>query len=130
MITTTSLEELRKLLKNTKKPRMVEAQTTEFNRRALEYGNFEVLLNPTINQVLAKLATKKGIALGIDFAQIRLLTRKERALYLTHIRQLIQTSRKAQTKLALIHTQDERNARALLQSLGASSQQAAEALVF
>lgn len=143
MIECKSIEELRKEVRKASKPILVKAQGYEFNLKALEL-NINVLVSPELsalssslrqlesgwNHILAKLAAKKGIALGIDLASIKHLPKIKQAYALSLIRQNIIICRKAKTRLVVIHALDKYSAQAFLHALGASSQQAAQALAF
>lgn len=142
MINTSNLEQVRKLIKTEKKPIIVKAQDSEFNRKILEYGNFDILLSiesseksdslrqleSGLNHVLAKIAAKNNIAIGIDLDEILKLDKKEKAVRLSRIKQNIKICRKAKAKLKILNFKDKYNASSFLISLGASTQQAKEAI--
>lgn len=144
MIDTSNFETAKKLIKTEQKPIIVKAQDNKFNRKMLEYGRFDTLLSPEsgsqaqkdrlkqmdsgLNEVLAKIASKNCISIGIDIKSISGLDKKDKAKRLARIRQNIQICRKAKTKLKAINYKDKKDAFALLTTLGASSQQAKEAL--
>jgi len=146
MINTTNIEqakkEIKKAISENKKQIIVKAQDVEFNRKILEYGNFNILLDPHfsqdknkikylnsgINHVSAKIATKNKIAIGIDLNEIKKLEKKEKAQILAKIKQNIKICRKAKTRIKSLNYKDQRNAFSLLISLGASTQQAKEAV--
>lgn len=145
MISTNSIEEARKLIKNTKeKPIVVQAKNNEFNRKLLEYGNFDILLSPEaeakrdkpkqldsgLNSILAKIVAKNSIAIGIDIKAIDSLDKIEKARRLARIAQNIKICRKARAKMAVVNAKDKKDAFALLISLGASTQQASETTYF
>lgn len=141
MINTTNSEQAKKLIKKEKKPIIIKAQTNDFNRKILEYGNFQILLDihetskkdkPKIldsglNHVLAKIATKNKISIGIDLKSIAKLEKKEKAKTLARIKQNIRTCKKAGTKLKLLNYKDKKDAFDFLISLGGSTQQAKQA---
>lgn len=135
--------QIKKAVAENKKPIIVKAQSLDFNRKILEYGKFNILLDihntkenkdkikslaSGLNRVLAKIAAKNSVSLGIDMKEIRSLEKKQKALTLARIKQNIKIARKANASLKLINFKDEHNARALLLSLGASTRQAKEAL--
>lgn len=142
MISTSNTEKAKELIKKAKKPVILQAQNDEFNRKMLEYGKFDTLLSPEkgkrgrtlrqidsgFNHVLARIATKNKIALGIDAEELRKLPKEEKALRIERVIQNIKLCRKAKTKLKLLNFKDKRDALALLTSLGASSQQAKQAV--
>src|SRR3989344_1967820 len=126
MINTTNLEQAKKQIKQEKSPIMIKAQDPEFNRKVLEYGRFNILLFPEsnvvkkdkpkqldsgLNHVLAEIATKNKDRIGIDLKDLRSMERKEK------------------TKLALKNIKDKKDAFSLLLPLGASTQQAKEAII-
>jgi len=145
MINTANLNEARKQIQNTKeKPIIVKSQNPEFDRKILEFGNFNILLsvekikgkdnskylNSGLNHVLAKIAAKNKIAMGINIEEISRLEKKQKALLLSIIKQNIKTCRKAQCKIALLNYKDQKDAQNLFTSLGASTKQAKEATDF
>jgi len=143
MINTTNLEQAKKLIKKEKKPIIIKAQSNNFNRKVLEYGKFQILLDihktskkdkpkvldSGLNHVLAKIARKNKISIGIDLKSLAKLEKKEKAQTLARIKQNIKICRKAKTKLALLNVKDPNDAKALLLSLGASTQQTSHALL-
>ncbi len=146
MINTPNIEQAKKLIKSLKeKPIIVKAQAPEFNRKMLEHGNFDILvsiessenkpdnvkyLSSGLNHVLAKIAAKNKVAIGIDLKEISHLEKEDKAIILARIRQNIKLCRKAKAKLKIINYKDKRNLTALLISLGASTQQAKETIDF
>ncbi len=145
MISTTNIEQAKALIKTSKeKPLIVLAQNDDFNRKALEYGKFDILLNiesgkrertlrnidSGFNHVLAKIAAKNNVALGIDMHELSKLEKKEKAERIEKIMQNIRICRKSKTKIALLNYKDKKDAFSFLISLGASTKQAKEALDF
>ncbi len=144
MINTSNLEQAKDLIKkSTQKPIIVKAQNEIFNRKILEYGKFDILLDiestakkettsknidSGFNHVLAKIASKNNISLGIDLKSIESLNKKERSIILEKIIQNIKICRKAKTKIKLLNFKDKINSFSLLLSLGASTSQAKEAI--
>ena len=143
IISTTNIQQaINQIKKSVTKPIIIKAQDEKFNRRILEYGKFDVILDihetqgrdklkqvdSGLNHVLAKIAAKNKIAIGIDLDKIRKLEKKEKALVLGRIMQNIRICRKAKTRIKLINYRDEKDAFDFLISLGASTEQAREAL--
>lgn len=143
MISTSNIEQAKNLIKKaTEKPLIVKAQNDEFNRKILEYGKFDIILNieagnrgrslrnidSGFNHVLANIATKNKIAIGINMQELIGLEKHEQALRFERIIQNIEICRKAKTKIRLLNYKDKKDAFAFLTSLGASTQQAKEAL--
>lgn len=130
--------------KITAKPIVITAQDDIYNRKMLEYGNFDILLSPEKNQekdrlkqfdsglnhVLAKIAAKNNIAIGIDLEEIQKLGKEEKAKRIARIRQNIRLCRKAKARIKIISAGSKEQAMAFLLSLGASTQQAKEAITF
>ena len=147
MIDAGNAEEAKKLIKKAvekgEKPIIVFAKDNEFNRKILEYGKFDILLSVEagdrkdrlkqldsgFNHVLGAIATKNKVALGIDIAGISKLDKKNKAIHLGRIMQNIRLCRKTKTKIKVLNFKDKKDVLSLLISLGASSQQAREALV-
>ena len=144
MISTSNLNEAKKQIQKDKHPIIVESQDPEFDRKILEYGKFDILLSPEkngkrdkpkqldsgLNHVLANIATKNKIAIGINLEEISKLDKKGKAIRLARIKQNLKLVRKAKTKFAIIQNSDKKNARNLLLSLGASTQQTKETITF
>jgi len=146
MINTNNIEQAKKEIKSQKeKPIIVKAQSLEFNRKLLEYGKFDILLSiesplkqnqfqksldSGLNHVLAKIAVKNNISIGIDLKELRTLSKEQKAISLSKIKQNIKICRKAKAKLALLNVKDKHFAFSLLLSLGASTQQAKQAITF
>jgi ribonuclease P/MRP protein subunit RPP1 len=143
MISTTNIEQAKNLIKKaTAKPVIVKAQNDDFNRKMLEYGRFDILLSPEagnrrntlrnidsgLNNVLAEIASKNNIAIGMNIEEISNLGRKEKAERLARIIQNIKICRKAKARFKAINYNDEKNAFSLLITLGASTHQAKEAI--
>ena len=146
MINTSNSEQAKNLIKKAieskENPIIVKAQSLEFNRKILEYGKFDILLgiesssnadslrnlDSGLNHILAKIAAKNNIAIGIDLEEINSLDKKQKAIRLSKIIQNIELCRKAKTKIRLLNYKDKRTAFSFLISLGASTQQAKEAI--
>lgn len=143
LIDSKDIEKARKLIKEAKsKPIIVKAQDNEFNRKILEYGKFDILLYPEsgdkkdslhhldsgLNEILARIAEKNNTAVGVDIDEISKLGKKQKAIRLARISQNIKILRKTKAKLKAINYKDKKDAFSLLVSLGASSQQAKDAI--
>lgn len=137
-----NLEKLKNQIKKTEKPVIVKALDDKFNRKALEYGKFDILLgiesgkrknklrqiDSGLNHVLAKIAAKNSVAIGIDMKELSSLNKKEKAERISRIIRNINICRKAKAKLAILNAKDKKDALNLLISLGSSTQQAKEAV--
>jgi len=139
-----NIEKAKKEIKKANHPIIVQAQSDNFNRKILEYGKFDILLSVEsgnrrqttrqldsgLNHVLAKIAHNNNIAIGIDTEKIKTLSKDKKAKTLARIKQNINICKKAKTKLAIINAADKKDAFNLLLSLGASTQQAKQAVSF
>ena len=145
MIDTTNLEQAKSFIRTSKeKPLIVLAQNDDFNRKIIEYGKFDILLgieagkrertlrniDSGFNHVLAEIAKKNNVAIGIDLKKLSELSKEQKALMLERFIQNIRFCRKSKTKIALINYKDRKNALAFMTSLGASTQQARESIDF
>jgi len=143
MITTSNLEEAKKAIGKEMPLKVILAHEDVFNRKILEYGKFDILLSVEdgirkdkirqtdsgFNHVLAVIAEKNKIAMGIDLQKIKKLDLKEKANRLSKIMQNIRICRKAGTRIAVgTHSMDL--ARDFLIGLGASTNQIKETIVF
>lgn len=143
IISTLDIEQAKKLIKqSSEKPIIVKAQNDIFNRKMLEYGKFNILLSVEagqrkdslrqldsgLNHVLAKIAEKNHITLGIDLQDIAQLDKKDKALRLARIRQNIKLCKKTHTFIKILNAPSAQQAFSFLISLGASTQQAKEAI--
>ena len=143
MINTKNTEEAKKLIKKSERPIIVKAQSPEFNRKILEYGKFDILLSPELsenvkdtvkninsglNHVVAKIAAKNGISIGIDLNSLRNLDKKKKAIALSRIIQNLKIARKSKAKIKALAFKDAKNTQSLLLSLGASTSQAKESV--
>lgn len=142
MISTSNLEQAKHLIKAEKRPVIVQAQDEIFNRKILEYGKFDILLSiektaqqdkpkqldSGLNHILAEIASKNKVAIGIDLKEISNLDKKAKAKRFARINQNIKICRKAKTNIKAVNYSDKINAFNLLISLGASSQQAKKAI--
>ena len=145
MINTPNFEEAKDLIKKQgaiNKKIIVVAQTPEFNRKILEYGKFDTLLSVEnsakksslrqldsgLNEVLAKIALKNGISIGINLLELKKLEKRERAIRLTKIRQNMDICEKTHTEISLLNYHNKKNALSFLLSLGLSSKKAKKVL--
>jgi RNase P/RNase MRP subunit p30 len=145
MINTSNIEEAKKRIKNSKeKPIIVLAKDSAFNRKIAEYGKFDILmsveysannqklrtLDSGLNEILARIAQKNDIAIGLDIKEIKSLDKKRRAIVLERVIQNIRICRKTKCKIRILNYNNEKTAFSFLLSLGASTLQAKEATSF
>lgn len=141
LINTENIEEAKKLIKKSGRPIIVKSQGINFNRKILEYGKFNTLLlslgikarqslrhlDSGFDYVMAKLAAKNNISIGIDLNEIKKLDKKEKAVALSKIKQNLDICKKAKAKIKVTNYKDKRDSFSILLSLGASTSQASEA---
>ena len=132
------------MIKKSQQPIIVKAHNDSFNRKVLEYGKFDTILSieagkksdslkqidSGLNHILAKIASKNKISIGIDLKEIESLEPKEKAVRLSKIRQNIEICKKSKTPLKVINSNNKTLSFNLLTSLGASTQQAKQAISF
>jgi ribonuclease P/MRP protein subunit RPP1 len=138
MISTNNVEQAKKLIKSESKPIIIRAQDDVFNRKILEYGKFDILLSPEtgirreslrqsdsgLNEIVARIAAKNKVAIGIDLEDIRRLPKEEKAKRLIKIRQNLEICRKTKTQIKVLSNQPKQLVSSFITSLGGSSQQA------
>ncbi len=128
MISTSNLEQAKKLIKKEKQPIVVLAKDNNFNRKILEHGKFQILENPKeINHIMARIASKNNISISYDLSKIAKLEKKNKAQTLEKIIPILKTLRKAKTKLKITNFKDKKDASSFLITLGASTFQTKEA---
>ncbi|MBU0760984.1 MAG: hypothetical protein KJ600_02910 [Nanoarchaeota archaeon] len=138
MTSTSNIQQAKNQIKSATPPIILQAQSSDFNRKLLEYGKFDILLDihntqgkdkpkqlsSGLNHVLAKIAAKNKVAIGIDLKPLReIKDKKQKALALARIKQNIKICRKAKCKLAVINAKDKKDSANFLLSLGASTKQ-------
>lgn len=126
---------------------LVVAKDDKFNRRALDYGRFDVLigvesfgenwrrdklrnLDSGFNHVMANIAKRKGIAIGVDLEGLQKLGKKEKGVRLSRIRRNIGFCRKSGAQILLFGCKDKNEGMGFMLSLGASSKQAKDSIDF
>ncbi|MFH1802762.1 MAG: hypothetical protein ABH864_04940 [archaeon] len=144
IISTKNIQQAKNQIRTAKRPIILQAQDLEFNRKILEYGKFQILLDihntegkdklrkldSGLNHVLAKIAAKNSIAIGIDLNKLRKLPRKKKAIEMARIIRNVEACRRAKCHMALVNQKDKKDTFELLISLGASTSQAKEATTF
>lgn len=118
-----NFDRARKLIKeNLGKKIIFTSDDDELNRKILEKENIHILLlnmekrqdfqkqrNSGLNHVLAKLAKKKEIIIGINLDEIIKTSEKEKARILARVRQNIQICNKNKLKMKFIYKNNKRN---------------------
>ncbi len=144
MINTSNIQQAKEQIKKEKHPAVVKSQNPDFDRKILEYGKADILLfdklgyrqdrlkqiDSGLNHVLAKIAAKNNTSIGFDLAGLRKSSRKTKALILLKLIENIKICKKANCRIVLISQKNKKDAQNLMLSLGASTQQAKQAITF
>ena len=118
IINTDNINEARKkiiFLKKQNKKVVVAAKDDEFNRKIFENADVDMIINlefsekkdylkqrnSGLNEVLAKLAKKNNITIGINLPEILNKNKSEKAVILGRIIQNIELCRRTKTKISL-----------------------------
>jgi len=118
-----NFDRARKLIKeNSDKKIIFTSDDDELNRKILEKEDIHVLLlnmekrqdfqkqrNSGLNHVLAKLAKKKEIVIGINLDEIIKTSEKEKARILARVAQNIRICNKNKLKMKFIYKNNKRN---------------------
>ena len=118
-----NFDKARKLIKeNLNKSIIFTSDDDELNRKILEKENIQILLlnmekrkdfqkqrNSGLNHVLAKLAKKKEIIIGINLDEIIKTSEKEKARILARVAQNIRICNKNKLKMKFIYKNNKRN---------------------
>ncbi len=143
MINSSNVEEVKRMLKKEESPKIVLGQDDEFNRKIAENASFDIILsiesgnrrnkirqtNSGLNHVLSRILSKNKIAIGINLKEIKSLDSKSKAERLDKIMQNIKLARKSNVQLA-VKSRSLLEKKDFLLSLGASTKQVKEAIVF
>ena len=122
-ISENNFDRARKFIKdNAGKKIIFSSEDDELNRKILEKENINVLLlnmekrkdfqkqrNSGFNHVLAKLAKKKDVSIGINLDEIIKTSEKEKARILARVHQNIQLCNKEKIKMEFIYKNNKRN---------------------
>ena len=87
-------------------------------------------LDSGLNHIMAKIAAKKKIAIGIDVSGLRKLGKKDKGIRLARVRRNIEFCRRAGAKMVVFGVDDPLEGKSFMISLGASSRQAKNAVSF
>ncbi len=148
IISTQNIENVRKEILKAKKenvsPIIIQARSNEFNRKILESGKFDILLSiefgdkkdnlreidSGLNHVLAEIASKNNVSIGIDLEKIKNLDKKQKAKILNKVKQNIFLCKKSKTNIKVINSKDKIDSFNFLISLGADTKQSKQAIDF
>jgi len=118
-----NFDRARKLIqKNSGKGIIFSSEDEEVNKKVLEKENIEILLlnqsgrkdshkqrNSGFNHVMAKLAKKKGVIIGINLDEVIKSGEKEKAAIIARIKQNIKICNKNKLKMKFIYKNQKRN---------------------
>ncbi len=133
LIKENDFQKARKKIKESKEKKIIfSSSNDELNRKILEKEKIDVLLlnqnqrkdrmkqrDSGLNNVLAKIARKKGVAIGINLDEIIDSNPKEKTEILARIRQNIKICNKNKLKMEFVSQKNKRDVRDL-KSLGLS----------
>ena len=123
LISEDNFDKARKLIKENKDKKIIfTSDDDELNRKILEKENIEILLlnqegrkdfqkqrNSGFNQVMAKLAQKKNVIIGINLDEIINSEEKQKAVILARVMQNIKLCNKNKLKMKFIQKNNKRN---------------------
>lgn len=122
-ITGTDFDKVRKLIKENKDKKIIfSSDDDELNRKILEKEKIDILLlnqekrkdfhrqrNSGLNHVLARLAKKNNVIIGINLDELVNANEREKAKILARISQNIRICNKNKLKMKLIYKNQKRN---------------------
>ncbi|MBT4257584.1 hypothetical protein HOD88_00170 [archaeon] len=130
IITETNYQKLRTLLKKSEKPIIFSSEDDDLNRKVLEKEKIDILLinqdkrkdyqkqrNSGLNQVMAKIAKKGKVTIGINLDEIINSNPKDKSLILARVKQNIFLCNKNKLNMTFIEEKHKRNSTDL-KSLG------------
>lgn len=123
LIQETNFDKARKLIKeNSGKKIIFTSDDDELNRKILEKEKINVLLlnmekrkdfqkqrNSGLNHILAKLAKKKDVKIGINLDEIIKTSEKEKARILARIKQNIEICNKEKVNMGFVYKNNKRD---------------------
>ena len=147
MISTTNITQVRKQIQELKKQNnlvIVQAQDDIFNRKMFENKKIDIIANleqhnkkdymkqrdSGLNEILAKLAKKNSIKIGITLKIINSLPIKQKAILLARIKQNIKLCKRTKTQIIILDKEkfSKQEIISFFITLGASTQQAKQAI--
>ena len=147
IINTFNLSEARRQIQKLRKENkevIVVAGNDEFNRKILENNKVNVFLSPELhdrkdrlkqrdsglNEFLCKLAKKNNIEIGINLEKIKKLPKKQKAIALSRIIQIINLCRRTKTRIIIFPRgkYEKQDVLGFFLTLKSSTQQAKEAI--
>jgi len=115
LITATTFEKARNLIKTAKSPIIFSSNDDELNRKILEKEKIDILLinlkgrkdwqkqrNSGLDSVMAREASKKGVIIAINLPEIVDSSGKEKAEILSRVNQNIKLCAKYKVKMAFL----------------------------
>jgi len=130
-----SVEKSKNLIKNAKRPIIVESNGDEYNRKMLEYGKFDFLegienserkiklrnIDSGFNKVLANIAKKNKVSLIFDLEKLRKGSKYERAKMLSQLIQNAKISSKIGVNIYIKNKKDKTGLLAFIQDINANA---------
>jgi RNase P/RNase MRP subunit p30 len=143
IIAVKTLPELRNATKKIK-TKIVQARDLQFNRTAIEQNLVDVLVLPAVgeaqdktkyldsglNQIAATIAAKSRTIIAIDIESLRKMDAGDLGEALARLKQNLRLCTKAKLSLGYLNATTKEGAQALLRLLGATTQQASQAISF
>jgi len=145
IVNTQNINQARKQIQELKKQNkqvIVQAQSSEFNRKIFENPDVDRIINleqhnrkdymkqrdSGLNEVLCKLAKKNNIKIGININQIKNQSPKQKAILLSRIIQNINLCKRTKTQIITLGNHKKQDVMSFMQCLGSSTEQAKEAV--
>lgn len=142
IISEKNIEKTKDKIRKSEHPIIVIGKDDKYNRKILEYGQFDILASPEIgelrkdnpkqldsgiNSIMARIASKNKVSIGIDLKSIKNLSKEEKALRIARIKQNIQTCKRTKTRIEVLNQKTKNEGMSFMLSLGATTKQAKEA---
>jgi RNase P/RNase MRP subunit p30 len=116
----------------------------EFNQKALKIKGADILIlncnyrienrinqrDSGLNESLCRLAKENNISIGINIEEIKTKTKKEKAEFLSLLRQNVLLCKKTKCNLVFLNGKDEKALFSLLKLIGADTKSALESISF
>jgi len=144
MINTKNINEARKeiqKLKRTNDQVVVHAQDDDFNRKIFEIKDVDMVVglelnghdrlkqrDSGMNEVIAKLAKKNKIVIGVEVSKIKGLSALEKGKALGRLRQNVKLCKRTETRIVVLNA-GSKEASGLITSLGGSTLQGKNAVL-
>jgi len=144
MINTKNINEARKEIQKLKRANdqvVVHAQDDDFNRKIFEIKDVDMVVglelnghdrlkqrDSGMNEVIAKLAKKNKIVIGVEVSKIKGLSALEKGKALGRLRQNVKLCKRTETRIVVLNA-GSKEASGLITSLGGSTLQGKNAVL-